>query len=246
MQELTQERQANNQQAEQQYENALAQKAAQQAELQEIISKDPWRRINGATNFIGGAGWFEFQGERVEVRDGGIFFKGDYGNILTVHPSAIIDFTSPIQRYLYGDKNFFVEHFPYAGGVFYGMMAYDLGNCIYTNSSGQVITIRKFDYGTPCTKIWSPEELAAIKERVEAPKKAAQAKIVKSNQDLADKGDPYGLLRMGELYRDGDGVPKDLTKARDYFSKAVAAGSPSAAGELSQLNQVLTNSPATH
>jgi TPR repeat protein len=25
---------------------------------------------------------------------------------------------------------------------------------------------------------------------------------------------------MGECYRDGDGVPKDLDKARDYFNKA--------------------------
>lgn len=89
---------------------------------------------------------------------------------------------------------------------------------------------------------WANEKIGA------ATKKAAQDRtdrVVKYNQEEADKGDPYGLLRMGERYRDGDGVEKDLTKARDYFSKAVAAGSPSAAGELSQLNQVLTNSPAT-
>jgi len=42
---------------------------------------------------------------------------------------------------------------------------------------------------------------------------------------------------MGERYRDGDGVPKDFDKARDYFTKAVAAGEPSAADELSKLNQ---------
>jgi hypothetical protein len=38
-------------------------------------------------------------------------------------------------------------------------------------------------------------------------------------------------------YRDGDGVPKDLTKA-------AAAGSPTAANELLKLNQASTNSPA--
>jgi TPR repeat protein len=62
------------------------------------------------------------------------------------------------------------------------------------------------------------------------------AKAVAFNQAQADKGDAYGLLRMGERYRDGDGVPKDLVKAKDYFTKAVAAGSTDAANELAQLN----------
>jgi TPR repeat protein len=49
---------------------------------------------------------------------------------------------------------------------------------------------------------------------------------------------------MGEHYRDGDGVPKDLSKAREYFTKAVNAGSPAATDALSKLNQFSTNSPA--
>ena len=72
-------------------------------------------------------------------------------------------------------------------------------------------------------------------EKADAAKKASQAKVLKSNQDLADKGDAYGLLRMGERYRDGDGVEKDLAKAKVYLTKAAAAGSPTAADELSKL-----------
>ncbi len=72
---------------------------------------------------------------------------------------------------------------------------------------------------------------------------AMELKVLRLNQDQAAKGDPYGLLRMGERYRDGDGVPKDLAKARDYFSKAAAAGEPSAADELSKMDQS-TNAPA--
>jgi len=49
---------------------------------------------------------------------------------------------------------------------------------------------------------------------------------------------------LGERYRDGDGVEKDLAKAKDYLTKAAAAGSLSATDELSKLNQVSTNSPA--
>lgn len=81
-------------------------------------------------------------------------------------------------------------------------------------------------------------------EKAAAANKAAQAKVVIRYQEQADKGDPYGLLRMGEFYRDGNGVPKDLDKAREYLAKASAAGSPDAADELSKLNQVSTNAPA--
>jgi hypothetical protein len=66
--------------------------------------------------------------------------------------------------------------------------------------------------------------------------KATQDKVLKFNQEQADKGNVYGLLRMGERYRDGDGVQKDLNKAREYLTKSAAAGSPTAADELSKLN----------
>jgi hypothetical protein len=73
------------------------------------------------------------------------------------------------------------------------------------------------------------------KDKEDGKKRVAVDKVVKYNQDLADKGDEYGLLRMGERYRDGDGVEKDLAKAKDYLTKAAAAGSPTAADELKTL-----------
>jgi TPR repeat protein len=91
-----------------------------------------------------------------------------------------------------------------------------------------------------------PNTLAKqAKEQQDKAKQQQAAKILAFNQAEADKGDFYGLLRMGERYRDGDGVSKDLGKARDYLAKAAAAGSPTAADELSKLNQASTNSPAT-
>jgi hypothetical protein len=68
-----------------------------------------------------------------------------------------------------------------------------------------------------------------------AKKQATVSAVVKFNQEQADKGDVFGLLRMGERYRNGDGVEKNLTKARDYLTKAAAAGSPTAADELKNL-----------
>lgn len=73
----------------------------------------------------------------------------------------------------------------------------------------------------------------------------AKAKALRFNQDQAAKGDAFGLFRMGERYRDGDGVPKDLANAREYLTKAAAAGAPDATAALSKLNQASTNSPAT-
>ena len=73
------------------------------------------------------------------------------------------------------------------------------------------------------------------KEKAEAKKQAVTDKVLKSNQDAADKGDAYGLLRMGERYRDGEGVLKDLAKAHDYLTKASAAGSPTADADLKNL-----------
>jgi hypothetical protein len=74
-----------------------------------------------------------------------------------------------------------------------------------------------------------------VKAKEDAKKQAITDKVLKNNQDLADKGDAYGLLRMGQRYRDGEGVEKDLTKARDYLTKAAAAGSQTADDELKKL-----------
>jgi TPR repeat protein len=40
---------------------------------------------------------------------------------------------------------------------------------------------------------------------------------------------------MGQRYRDGDGVDKDLVKAKEYLTKAAAAGSPTASEEFKKL-----------
>jgi hypothetical protein len=79
------------------------------------------------------------------------------------------------------------------------------------------------------------EQRRVATEKKDAKKQAVKDNVLNSNQDAADKGDAYGLLRMGERYRDGDGVEKDLAKAKYYLTKAAAAGSPTAADELKRL-----------
>ena len=153
-------------------------------------------------------------------------------------------------------RNYPAELYPAVGSIL-SFRAMRVGTSDYNGD-----TLELWDYGTKPTqdelrklKVEADERQKAaekeldeqrrvIAENAAAAKRAIQAKVVKWNQEQADKGDPTGLLRMGEFYRDGDSVPKDLDKAREYFTKASAAGSPDAADELSKLNQVSTNAPA--
>lgn len=104
---------------------------------------------------------------------------------------------------------------------------------------------REFDENKIAKQRLAAEEASAAKAALAKAalekKQATLAKVVKFNQEQADKGDVIGLLRMGERYRDGDGVEKDLAKAKAYLQKAADAGSPTAADELSKFNQSSTN-----
>jgi hypothetical protein len=61
------------------------------------------------------------------------------------------------------------------------------------------------------------------------------ARVLKSQQDLANQGDRYGEYRMGLRYRDGDGVPADLDKARELLQKSADQGNTDAAAALTKL-----------
>lgn len=41
---------------------------------------------------------------------------------------------------------------------------------------------------------------------------------------LAEQGDPSAQFRLGSLYENGDGVPRDFAKARQWYEKAAAQG----------------------
>ncbi len=70
----------------------------------------------------------------------------------------------------------------------------------------------------------SSEQLQAQARAAKQKKEEADAKALKYDRDLANAGDSYGELRMGERYRDGEGVPKDSALARSWFTKCRRAG----------------------
>src|SRR5690606_7247231 len=50
----------------------------------------------------------------------------------------------------------------------------------------------------------------------------------------ADKGLPAAMLRLGDLYRDGQNLPEDLSKSVSYYERALATGEPMAAYKLGE------------
>jgi hypothetical protein len=266
---------------------------SEQDQILKIYAKDPWRKINKSTNYVGSEGWLQFQGKIQSIEPVGILFQGGVGRVLSIstetdkNGSMITtqgdvsnETETKIQNAkksttqsthttktrfekIYGEDYFLVVNFPYPaqeGAGYERLMAYDDGYITYTNSTGRALTVRKLDYGTPCIKKWSQEEIAAAykqaeaeraeieaarkaqrdlanaqaeaerekieEERkaelaaIEAEKKAKIDKIVEFQKQQAEKGDPSALRRLGDFYRDGYGVEKDLVKSKDYYQKS--------------------------
>ena len=202
-----------------------------------LVAEDPYRKIGDIVYTVPGLdvehGWVEFEGKVLEVQPGGVRLKGHY--------------TGSGYGPDYEGLEFFVANYPYdvAEDEYIGRgtktfkCAVVSGTYTYPTAIGGSHTIRQLNYGSiyvplPATPP-TLEQIAAAKAKAAATKKTADGKALASNQAAADKGDAYGLLRMGERYRDGDGVAKDLPQARKYLAKAVAAGSPSAQAALDKL-----------
>jgi hypothetical protein len=62
------------------------------------------------------------------------------------------------------------------------------------------------------------------------------ADAAKYNLALANKGDADAQFQMGRRYRDGNGVAKDNSLAKEFFAKASAQGNAQAARALQELN----------
>jgi hypothetical protein len=87
------------------------------------------------------------------------------------------------------------------------------------------------------TRVLVPVVNRVITKADLANKKAAvDAAVLKWNQEQSEKGNDFGQYQMGIRYLKGDGVPKDLDKARDYLFKAAAQGNKDAAAELAKLS----------
>ena len=82
--------------------------------------------------------------------------------------------------------------------------------CLYADEAKQ--KLEAYAQGIIGPRLKAKE--AAAKQREET-----TLKNLNWNLQEAERGNAYGLLRMGERYRDGDGVEKDLGKAKEYLLK---------------------------
>jgi len=147
------------------------------------------------------------------------------------------------------DDPFFVTNYPGFKSLVDNQkiefLALRTGSYRYTDTLGAIKTVPFYDYGIPVSITElnaalhpspSPEQRAASAQAQAEKNRALLAPALKYYQGLADQGDAFGQFRMGEFYRDGDAVPKDLSKAKEYFTKAAAQGNQAAAVALERLN----------
>ena len=164
------------------------------------------------------------------------------GQVLQVHPKEGVR----IRGWLEGqfqDTDFMVVNLPIevAEGEMLPppnmvILVKPAGVYTYSTAAGSTRTIRKYDYGVPTVEPpKSPEEIAREKAELKKREAAGKVNALKANEEAAEKGDAYGLLRMAERYRDGDQVETNLLKARVYFERAALAGEDDATNELAKL-----------
>jgi hypothetical protein len=204
------------------------------AAWQNYVPEDPYRIIDGTRVYAKGDHWMKFGGRIVEILPTGIRIRGTCKSL-----------NDPFRYYTFSGE-FFVANFPYTN---HPLILHDANFSTFTAKEAGTYSlsesniIPQLEYGViaepPPPSAEGIEFVVNNAEAVvlhEQHNKESDAKALKWNQDQAAKGDEYGQLRMGERYLTGDGVEKDLDKAREYFSKAAAKGSVRAAEMLKKLS----------
>ncbi len=193
---------------------------AQAKEYQKLfVPADPWRIMNDKTNYAKGGDWCQFEGRVVQVFPSGIELRGWFGEPLLYMLQTDVP-----------NELFFLTNYPRPVTVGQLLSRSDRLVALKAGTT-PAGNLPNLDY---CT-VWAPAQTDEQKAKAAQAKNDAGAKVLAFHQELADKGDPYGEYKMGMHYLNGEGVPKDLEKARDMFSKASAQGNKDAATELSNL-----------
>jgi len=213
-----------------------------------FIPKDPWRFIDGKTNYavniFSSDRWYEFEGKVIEVQPSGIRVMGGYGK--------------PVYEYQgdYSDGvEFFVANFPYECAenetVKGNLMAKYEGVYTYPTVMGGTHTIRKFDYGIPrgvpnSVVKYQKEQAAAAetaqkaaKER-EAKKKAekkaeSDIRLVQWLKVQATNGSVSAQCSLGFHYLNGEGCEINKVLAVYWLTQAANQGDDEASNKLATL-----------
>ena len=228
-------------------ENEKRRKQAEDA-VKNFIPENPWREINGVTNYAKGDGWKEFYGKVLEVQPTGIRVRGRiYIPSLNLHGVSIADVSD--------GEEFFIANFPYRVAdetilePSSKYVAKESGLFTYPTVTGGSHTIKKLDYGQPCEEpLWAiieEQKQKALEEQqkvdaqkaAQAKKYAAQAKTITWLQSQATNGSSSAQCSLGLHYLSGEGCETNFEQGIYWLQKAAAQGDFEASKKLEQLNQ---------
>ena len=225
-------------------ETEAAQKAAafQSERLRSFVPRDPWRVINGETNYVKLTGR-EFCGKVVDVSSDGIRIEGEFGDVFShYYPASGFSDTSLAEH---GYSDFWVANFPFevvSGQIISSdehLMAWAVGTYSYNTVQGGSRTIKKLDYGVPCAPPPpSPQQIAAIKAKQELDRKRAAQGQVKAREWLltqATNGSASAQCSLGLHYLTGEGGEVNRDLAIYWLKKASDQGDREASNKLVSL-----------
>jgi len=219
-------------------------------ERKRFIPKDPWRVIDGETKYLSAdSGFVRFSGQIQEIATNGIRIFGQYGNspqeeyfVLSFPDGfAVGESIGRENNYAAFENGEF--HYVTVDGyakslpkLYYGKPCGRPKNADSVELEAQQLNGSDNEQITNVIKDAASKQVAldaakkALKDFLdanEATNNAAMQKIIEAKglwlrtlQKQADKGDYEALLRMGRLYKDGDDVAKNSTKADEYYKKA--------------------------
>lgn len=200
---------------------------------------DPWRDVDGVTNYAGNAP-LQFAGRVMDISDDGIRVKGVVSEKGKCYYAAGgIDYED---RY----SDFWIEHFPYNVVNDSVLMPEDkyyvwpAGAYRYSTVNGGSRTIPKYDYGIPCDV---PPELvaqAAARQKaiLDGAKKKSEENKIRAFQWLLNHstngsdGDQYALAKC---YLNGSGCESNRVEAIKWLTLSANAGNIDASNKLASL-----------
>ena len=184
-----------------------------------FVPTDPRRILHGTTNYAKGSEWFQFEGRVLQVTTAGILLDGWFAEPLAYELPA----SPPANR------RFLLQKYPHS--VSPGQVL-SRAQSLVAHHGESAGAIPHLDYGL----VWTGVPVLTAAEAADA-RTEREAKVLAYQQELAAKGDLYGQYKMGMRYLKGDGVPRDLARARALLESAAAQGSPSAIAALKDLDE---------
>ncbi len=196
-----------------------------------FVPQDPWRAINGQTNYVKIDG-VEFNGQVVDITSDGIRIDGEWGSLgFPSHREDFLVANFPYQ--VVNDETIsFSEH----------LMAWYVGTYAYGTVNGGSRTIHKLDYGVPCGP--NPDKLAALQREIQEEseiKRQAELRKLESLKEAATNGDSSAQYSLSVHYLYGvGGCETNKDAAIFWLSKSAAQGNMMASNDLVQV-QANTN-----